>query len=160
MLLTLTSSLIISLSLSFLVPSSPITMGLWVLLLALSISWFVGSILNPWFAMIIFLVYVGGMLVMFAYFTALTPNQPLIFPPLLSAFLLLMTTLLLILTFKTPLMSSPFSLVYPLYTHPITILYTPSNCLLLLSLASILFLILVVVVKITNISSGPLRPFH
>lgn len=160
MLLLLSRSLFISLSLSFLAASSPISMGLWILLIALSLSWIVGRTLNPWFAIIIFLVYIGGILIIFAYFSALTPNQTLNFSPLLFTFIPLFTTLLLLLSNMQLFTPAPFQLTLPLTLAPITILYTPRNCLLLLRIALILLLILVIVVKITNITKGPLRPFH
>nr|YP_010373149.1 NADH dehydrogenase subunit 6 [Hyperhalosydna striata]QTZ18395.1 NADH dehydrogenase subunit 6 [Hyperhalosydna striata] len=160
MLLFISSSLFISLSLSLILASSPLSMGLWVLLIALAAAFFVGVMFNSWFSFIIFLIYIGGMLVMFAYFAALTPNQPL---GLLSMLLASMFTLLLILlililvTFSSPNLFSP---MMPNPVNGISILYSPSNSYILLLLASILFFVLVAVVKVANINKGPLRPFN
>nr|AVW86117.1 NADH dehydrogenase subunit 6 [Melaenis sp. YZ-2018] len=160
MLLLVSSSILMSLSLSLILSASPLAMGFWVLLIALSCSLFSASIFNSWFAMIIFLVYIGGMLVMFAYFTALTPNQPLGLSIML--FLSFMTFILLLFLMSgytniipAILSSTPYS-----WSSSITIMFTSFNASLLLLLASVLFFILVAVVKITNISNGPLRPFN
>nr|QVX31162.1 NADH dehydrogenase subunit 6 [Drieschia cf. elegans BG-2021] len=160
MLLLMSSSLFISFSLSLILCSSPLTMGIWVILLALSISFLASTIFNSWFALIIFLIYIGGMLVMFAYFAALTPNQPL---GLTNTFFMLILTVILIMAL---LLISPLSLSQTFINFstspliPISILYNPTNNLILLILASILFFILVAVVKITNLNMGPLRPFN
>nr|AVW86143.1 NADH dehydrogenase subunit 6 [Lepidonotus sp. YZ-2018] len=160
MLLFISSSLFISLSLSLILASSPLSMGLWVLLIALATALLVGVIFNSWFAFIIFLIYIGGMLVMFAYFAALTPNMPL---GLLSMALLSFLSLMLILSTSYILnLPGPNSLSFPPsnMSAAITILFIPSNINILLLLASILFFVLVAVVKVANINKGPLRPFN
>nr|YP_010247818.1 NADH dehydrogenase subunit 6 [Eunoe nodosa]QTJ29912.1 NADH dehydrogenase subunit 6 [Eunoe nodosa] len=160
MLLLVSSALLMSLSLSLILASSPLAMGFWVLLIALACSFFSASIFNTWFAMIIFLVYIGGMLVMFAYFTALTPNQPLGLSIMLLMSSLAFFMFLLMTSSLNSIMPSLISLKHTSMIHPITIMFAPYNSSLLFLLASILFFILVAVVKITNISSGPLRPFN
>nr|AVW86130.1 NADH dehydrogenase subunit 6 [Halosydna sp. YZ-2018] len=160
MLLFISSSIFISMSLSLILASSPLSMGLWVLLIALSAAFFVGVIFNSWFAFIIFLIYIGGMLVMFAYFAALTPNQPLgLFSMLVFSFIsfISVSSLSFFLKLTGPnLISNNISD----FSQSITILYIPMNSNILLLLASILFFVLVAVVKVANINKGPLRPFH
>nr|AVW86054.1 NADH dehydrogenase subunit 6 [Branchinotogluma japonicus] len=159
MLLIMTSSMFIALSLSIIMSPSPLSMGLWILLIALASSWLSSVIFNSWFAIIIFLIYIGGMLVMFAYFTALTPNQPLGMTTMWFSFLFAMVTTLLLMfysNFSLPMLfSSPLTSIYP----SISSLYYPKNSFLILLLASTLFFILVAVVKIALLSKGPLRPF-
>ena len=53
---------------------SPFHMGVLILVLAVTGSVIVASG-RTWFALILFLMYVGGMLVTLAYFLALCPNQ-------------------------------------------------------------------------------------
>nr|QVX31188.1 NADH dehydrogenase subunit 6 [Pelagomacellicephala iliffei] len=158
MLFITSSILFISLGISFITPSSPLILGFWVLSISLSMSFLMALTFNSWYAIIIFLIYIGGMLVMFAYFSALTPNQPLnisiSFLTMSISFLCL--SLFTSLSFPTipnptPLTPSPLS--------PMTMLFTPLNSYLLLFLASALFLILVAIVKIMNTTMGPLRPF-
>nr|AVW86220.1 NADH dehydrogenase subunit 6 [Euthalenessa festiva] len=157
MLLFFITAIIMSLSFSIMLASSPLSLGLWVLSLALAISCMIAFMFSSWFAMIIFLIYIGGMLVMFAYFTALMPNQPLEMLKMISA---LGFTLLPISVSIFPLNSlNPIS--FSNYTiTPTLALYYPSNIPILLFMALVLFFILVAVVKVANIFSGPLRPFN
>nr|AVW86101.1 NADH dehydrogenase subunit 6 [Lepidonotopodium sp. YZ-2018] len=159
MLLITSSTILIALSISLITTSSPLTMGLWIILTALTSSWFISMMFNSWFGLITFLIYVGGMLVMFAYFVALTPNQPM---GLTSSMLTLLFTSITVLTLMySPYVSSPhqISTSLPFMHSPITIMFSPMNSILLLLLVVILFLIMVAVVKIVNMNSGPLRPF-
>ena len=160
MLLFISRSIFISISLSLILASSPLSIGLWVLLIALSAAFFVGVIFNSWFAFIIFLIYIGGILVIFAYFTALTPNQPLG----LSSIIILSFISFIAITLVSFILKLPgpnlFSNGLTDFSQSITILYIPINSNILLLLASILFFVLVAVVKVANINKGPLRPFH
>jgi len=160
MLLTIISSLLISLSIRLILTHSPLTMGIWVLLIAFSISLLTGLIFSSWFAFIIFLIYIGGILVIFAYFAALTPNQPLTIN--LSLIFIIITWLILVITFINYklVISTTTRYITNLAYYPITIIYSFSNSLIVLVLASILFFILVAVVKITKLTAGPLRPFN
>jgi hypothetical protein len=100
------------------------------------------------------------MLVIFAYFTALTPNQPLGLSIILAISRIAFLTFLLLISSDNRILPSFISLNYMSITNPITIIFNPYNSALLFLLASILFFILVAVVKITNITNGPLRPFN
>jgi hypothetical protein len=161
MLLIISRSLFLALSLSLIICASPLTIGLWILLIALCSSWFIGTIFSSWFAIIIFLIYVGGILVIFAYFTALTPNQPIdmlvISSALLVSWFLIITPIIISYHFISPNLTTSI-ISFSILTST-SILYSPINSLLLLTMATILFLILVAVVKIANITNGPLRPF-
>ena len=160
MLLLSSSAILLALSLSLILASSPLAIGFWVLLIALACSFFSASIFNTWFALIIFLVYIGGILVIFAYFTALTPNQPL------GLSIIIIMTRVAFLTFfsliysNNRILPSHITLSFISNINPLTIIFNPYNSALLFLLASILFFILVAVVKITNITNGPLRPFN
>nr|AVW86067.1 NADH dehydrogenase subunit 6 [Branchipolynoe pettiboneae] len=159
MLLIISSAMFTSLSLSIIMASSPLSMGLWILLIALSASWLTSIIFNSWFAIIIFLIYIGGMLVMFAYFTALTPNQPLGMMTMWFSFLMafIITMMLMCLSYSSlPMM---FSISFNSMLPSITSMFLPKNTFLILLLATTLFFILVAVVKISLLSKGPLRPF-
>lgn len=43
--------------------------------MSIVISVLMGTTFSRWFGFIIFLIYIGGMLVIFAYFVAIQPNQ-------------------------------------------------------------------------------------
>nr|ARO47916.1 NADH dehydrogenase subunit 6 [Osmylidae sp. EMHAU-20151229-16] len=72
--LILTFNMIISLS--FLIMKHPLSMGLMLLIQTITVSLMCGFISNSyWFAYILFLVMIGGMLVLFIYMTSLASNE-------------------------------------------------------------------------------------
>nr|NP_009243.1 NADH dehydrogenase subunit 6 [Platynereis dumerilii]AAF02693.1 NADH dehydrogenase subunit 6 [Platynereis dumerilii] len=150
-LLTL-NTLVITLFFSCLTSMSPVNLGVTVLMIALTMSTILCMISTSWFSFIMFIIYVGGMLVMFAYFAALQPNQLIakwnwiIIP---SWFMILL------------IMLSQNTTITWAQHFPNTIeLYTVTNMEMPLLLALILFLALVVVIKTARADDGPLRPFN
>nr|BDQ44361.1 NADH dehydrogenase subunit 6 [Amynthas vittatus] len=135
--------------------TTPIMLGINILVMALLLSATLASSMSSWYAFLVFLIYVGGMLVMFAYFLALAPNQQM--PTKSNMIYMIMTlTILTIVAIATNTqifinqeMSQDNSYLYSMSTAPILIL-----------LALILLLTMVIVVKLTNRSGGPLRPFN
>lgn len=89
------------------------------------------------------------MLVIFAYFVALSPNQNILLRPLSQAPIILLP--LFTLHLNSPLL--------PFYTPLYSTLFSQSNSTTLIRLALLLLLTIVVIVKITNITKGPLRAF-
>nr|ALQ78832.1 NADH dehydrogenase subunit 6 [Glycera tesselata] len=131
---------------------TPLSMGFWLLLLALLVACSTGVTMSSWFGLIIFLIYIGGMLVMFAYFTAIQPNQQFkIILPMTAA---IITSIIL-----PPYMN--LSTINSMTTKDwwITTLFNPLNLPSLTFLALVLFLALISVVKISFLSRAPLRPF-
>ena len=148
--------LIISLTATIFIARSPLFLGLWIILLALTISLALAASSASWLGLIIFIIYVGGLLVIFAYFVALTPN-------------------LLIegATITTLRAATLFTALCVFYLAPISSLKNGSavsnsplthfflvNAPTIVALAIILFLALVAVVKLCSSFSAPLRPFN
>lgn len=144
--------LVLSLSLSFILTPRPLILGIWVFILAL-ISSIIVSIISSWVAIIIFLIYIGGLLVLFAYFLAIQPNQ---FTGVTS--ILWFTTLGLSFFYLTPHITTSWSIFTNSSPSIPFIIFTPNMPIIIL-LAALLLLILVIVVKITDAKSGPLRSF-
>lgn len=157
MLLSLITCFVLSLSFSIILAGTPLILGVWVLTIALSISILLGLITYSWLGFLIFLIYVGGILVIFAYFTAIQPNQYFnvihITPLLITTFTLF---IYLILSSHNTLISSLNSPT----SVSILSLYHFINIPILALLGVILFLALVAVVKVSKSSLGPLRPFN
>lgn len=63
-------------SLLFLMPTmmQPLRLGLCIIVLTGISCLLVGVVISSWYGYVLFLVYVGGLLVMFAYVSALAPN--------------------------------------------------------------------------------------
>nr|WRW51314.1 NADH dehydrogenase subunit 6 [Micropodarke fujianensis] len=153
MMLFLCSCLTISISLALLNAFTPLALGFWVMMLSLSIALTTSMNCFSWFGFMIFLIYVGGMLVMFAYFVAIQPNQQLDLTISMSS--VLFTTFLLMLLMPFTQMSNLWSIA-PTW---ITTMLNMMNLITLTILALTLFLAMLSVVKISSAFMGPLRPF-
>lgn len=154
MTLWLFSTLITSILLAIPVAAAPLSLGLWIWLLALITAIISAFSLSPWFGFIIFLIYVGGILVIFAYFAAISPNQQLFISQLIlvtiipmSLWIVLLLSQPIFFSFHLPTISSSIPTIILLNLAPLMIL------------ALILFLALVAVTKISFFNIGPLRPF-
>lgn len=155
MLYNIISIIIVSIFLVLVLSSTPLNIGLWIIFSTLIISISITISIQSWFPIILFLIYVGGLLVIFAYFVSIQPNQQLIIIKIIT---------IIILTFSIFI---PTSLNYSSSPTPESInkqtileLLSIYNIQTLIFLALILFLALVAVVKITKIYIGPLRPFN
>lgn len=145
--------IIILLSFSIILAPNPITAALCLLIISILIATVFATSTSTWLAIIVFLVYVAGVLVIFAYFVAITPNQQIM---LSTNPLLLLSILLITLTYST---TKIFNFTTADKSIKIIFFYTDLNPITLLFLATILLLTIVIVVKISRQSKGPLRSF-
>nr|YP_009938286.1 NADH dehydrogenase subunit 6 [Lethe baucis]QNU07705.1 NADH dehydrogenase subunit 6 [Lethe baucis] len=153
----------------------PITMGLLILLQTLFICLLLGMLINSyWFSYILFLVFLGGLLVLFIYVSSIASNELMnitfinkfiIFTPLL---ILLLTILLknnlnwLNLSFNEDMNNFTNMFLFSFNENNINLfkLYNEQTYLLMIIMIIYLFITLIAVVKITNIFFGPLRSFN
>ena len=145
-----------SLIITIFIASSPVSIGLWIILITLSISILLSYITLSWLRILIFLIYIGGILVIFAYFSALIPNQQIIISSILSTLIiniLIIRPLFFIFNNINILFINISSLA--IITSP----YTKNSLFILILIIIILFIALVIVVKITTKINAPLRPF-
>ena len=148
---------LISLSSSLIFAESPLTLGLWLIMIALNISLFTTILASKWFGIILFLVYVGGLLVMFAYFCAISPNQLNDVKTIGLTFTLSMLPIRLILmSTYSPAMPN---LKWGASSLTQSSILTINNSIPLVAAAIILFFTMVIVIKIAPNHQGPLRPF-
>lgn len=155
MTLLTTTLFICSIAFTLTISNSPIILGLWILLLALTGSVFLSISITSWLRIFIFLIYVGGLLIIFSYFVALSPNQyvSLKYPiTLFTATVFIIAPIFLLPISLNTEISKPLfgSMSYLLHLNNI-----PIFCVIGLTL----FLALVAVVKIRGGSSAPLRPY-
>lgn len=149
LILITTSTIILYLS------TTPIILGINILAIALLLSATLAASIRSWYAFLVFLIYVGGMLVIFAYFLALTPNQQM--PTTRNIMYLLIT--LATLTVVALITKTKISI--PQEIHQDTMyLYSSNTASIIIMLALVLLLTIVIVVKLTSRSKGPLRPFN
>lgn len=133
---------------------NPLTLGILILYIALVLSLTFSSSISSWVALLIFLIYIGGMLVIFSYFVAITPNQSLYIYTVIS--IIILSSLLLLLISYTCSISPSTNIEY---SKQANIIYETFNVRILIALALILLFSIVVVVKVSTHNKGPLRPF-
>nr|YP_010578801.1 NADH dehydrogenase subunit 6 [Sternaspis sendalli]UZP47201.1 NADH dehydrogenase subunit 6 [Sternaspis sendalli] len=160
MTLLLLTSITLSIILILPLSTSPLILGALIWLLALLTALLTAFIHSSWFGFIIFLIYIGGMLVMFAYFSAVAPNQQMKFNfsqviPLILASLTMITMLYKLATM--PILTTTLMPPFPSPQTKLSIILWTAPFLLL---AFILFLALVAVTKIVFQARYPLRPFN
>nr|YP_010722329.1 NADH dehydrogenase subunit 6 [Enoplolambrus validus]WDV10171.1 NADH dehydrogenase subunit 6 [Enoplolambrus validus] len=144
----------------------PLSMGLTLLIQTIVISLSSGLYTYSfWFSYILFMIFLGGMLVLFIYVASLASNEKFFFSAknfFLSVFLWLTTSFMLIFLDSTLISnySSLPSLSYTLISStPLIINWIYNNSIMNFTLFIILYLLLtlIVVVKIVNMFKGPLR---
>nr|QNE85632.1 NADH dehydrogenase subunit 6 [Platypalpus longicornis] len=171
MLQMMLSSMIMINNLIFMQMNHPLSMGLMLLLQTLMICLITGLLTKTfWFSYILFLIFLGGMLVLFIYVTSLASNEMFSFSMniLMISFLLLSLLTMLILFMDKSLFISfinnnemnLFMEMNSSEENSITLnkLYNFPTNLITILLIIYLFITLIAIVKITNIFYGPLRP--
>nr|AVN68063.1 NADH dehydrogenase subunit 6 [Polyzosteria viridissima] len=151
--------------------SHPLAMGLMLLMQTVFMCLMSGLLSQSfWFSYILFLVFLGGMLILFIYVTSLASNEMFYLSmKLMVIMLIIMIILMLMLTFielnininnmEMMLHENNYMKEYELNMSMEKLYNQPTNMITIM-LASYLFLTLIAVAKITNISKGPLRQMN
>nr|YP_009429422.1 NADH dehydrogenase subunit 6 [Xenograpsus ngatama]ASW34551.1 NADH dehydrogenase subunit 6 [Xenograpsus ngatama] len=163
--LILTLPLLITFSILFSQLQHPLAMGLLLLIQTLLISVTAGlSMYSFWVSYILFLIFLGGMLILFIYIASLASNEMFYFKFYLSIFFSIMFLLSLLMVLVDPMISfSPNALSNSNFdfsmSTPMTInwIYNSTSMVFTIFIISYLFLMLFVIMKIMNLSKGPLR---
>nr|YP_010461169.1 NADH dehydrogenase subunit 6 [Strophopteryx fasciata]UUF92100.1 NADH dehydrogenase subunit 6 [Strophopteryx fasciata] len=160
-----------TLSFVFTQMNHPLAMGMMLLLQSLVICLLTGFMTQSfWFSYILFLVFLGGLLVLFIYVTSLASNEMFSLSTKLLLCVMAPLTLTIILClftdssfWTTSLMNSDMVNVLSLNSYfeeampSLMKLYNQPTGYITLMLVLYLFLTLIAVVKITSIFAGPLR---
>lgn len=156
--LTILTAIILAISFTLSLAETPLALGLWILIIALFIAIILRLSVSSWFGFILFLIYVGGLLVIFAYFVAISPNQQL---QVIKLFwIIIFTSRIIIFTQKSFFWSAGNINTRTLLSLTNIHIINPINTAPLAILGLILFLALIAVVKISYHSKGPLRPYQ
>nr|YP_006503919.1 NADH dehydrogenase subunit 6 [Microhodotermes viator]AFM92419.1 NADH dehydrogenase subunit 6 [Microhodotermes viator] len=140
----------------------PLAMGM-MLLIQTTIMCMISSTMDKsaWFSYILFLMFVGGMMVLFIYVTSLASNEMFSLSTKMTLMSLTIMTILMntkmwmnsnnseTMSHEAIMKNETSTLLEKLYNQP------TGNMTILM--ASYLLLTLIVIAKITNISKGPLR---
>jgi len=143
-----------SLAINIFIIINPLSIRISILFIALSVAGLFSYSISSWIAFLIFLIYIRGILVIFSYFVSLTPNQTTNLISLITIIFSSFITLLLlsfILNIKT--------LTISFHSIQLNIFYLQHNTPSLILLAITLLLTIIIVVKLTINTQGPLRPF-
>nr|YP_009158197.1 NADH dehydrogenase subunit 6 [Pomacea maculata]AKN78482.1 NADH dehydrogenase subunit 6 [Pomacea occulta]ART65958.1 NADH dehydrogenase subunit 6 [Pomacea maculata] len=155
-----------SLTMTFMLPlmTQPLSLGLIIMLSTLLMCLLAGLFFSSWYAYILFLIYVGGLLVMFIYVATLMPNMLFMNNGYLTFFFVSQILLMwgfssyisksLKMTNYNDFTSSSMSKLYGLE------LISPSLISVFIGLSIVLLLNLIVVVKICYYYYGSLRTYN
>lgn len=158
------SSVILGSSILFFLINQPLRIGLRLLLLSTFVSIFLGIVVSRWMGYVLFLVYVGGLLVIFGYIAVCSPNvlyrRNLIIRTMsfASAFLFIAFVFIYRLSEFTIRGGREVHLV-EFYGGVCNYLYSYNRVSVILFLGLVLLLTLLGVVKVCYFFNGPLRPF-
>nr|AVN67316.1 NADH dehydrogenase subunit 6 [Blaberus discoidalis] len=154
-------------SLVFSYMNHPLAMGLILLIQTMFISIITGLLSQSfWFSYVLFLIFLGGMLVLFIYVASLASNEMFSLSTkllMLSLMMMLMIFFLFMSMSYTNLQNQEvnnFMIMFNQLPLPLIKLYNQPTNMITIMLAMYLFLTLIVVVKITNIFEGPLRQMN
>nr|YP_009351635.1 NADH dehydrogenase subunit 6 [Cephalotermes rectangularis]AQP30176.1 NADH dehydrogenase subunit 6 [Cephalotermes rectangularis] len=148
-------------SLMFTQMKHPMAMGLMLLIQTTMVCLISGTMYSSfWFSYILFMIMIGGMLVLFMYMTSLASNE--MFSPsnkMLTATLMLMPVLLFIMPTVTnnKEMNVHDTMMENEITTTTTVMYNQMMGTMTTLLVLYMLLTLIVVVNIINVTKGPLR---
>nr|YP_009236701.1 NADH dehydrogenase subunit 6 [Telchinia pharsalus]AMJ17165.1 NADH dehydrogenase subunit 6 [Telchinia pharsalus] len=168
------SNLIFFLCLFMFFTNHPMAMGMMILMQTLFVCALSGMLINTyWFSYILFLIFLGGLLVLFIYVSSIASNE-LFQINLINKTLFIISifySIIITLYFKDNLFWMNFYFNDEMidffnkflfsnneYNFNLSKLYNEQTYFLMFLLVTYLFITLIAVIKITNISFGPLRP--
>nr|YP_009648089.1 NADH dehydrogenase subunit 6 [Parantica aglea]AIT69862.1 NADH dehydrogenase subunit 6 [Parantica aglea]QBZ78052.1 NADH dehydrogenase subunit 6 [Parantica aglea]QNH68960.1 NADH dehydrogenase subunit 6 [Parantica aglea aglea] len=165
------SLLIIFFSFIMLLMNHPLSMGLLILIQTLLLCVITGMIINTyWFSYILFLIFLGGLLVLFIYVSSIASNEMfkfmnfniiiiIIFSILFISIMNNLNLKWLIFFFNDEMMNFFTNFMFSNQENKINLskLYNNNTFYLMLMMIIYLYITLIAVVKITNIYFGPLR---
>nr|YP_007316737.1 NADH dehydrogenase subunit 6 [Ceracris kiangsu]ADB78283.1 NADH dehydrogenase subunit 6 [Ceracris kiangsu]QOL00891.1 NADH dehydrogenase subunit 6 [Ceracris fasciata fasciata] len=159
-----------TMNLNFIKLSHPMSMMMFIIMQTLIIGLITGTMMESfWLSYILFLTFLGGMLVLFIYITSISSNE--MFKPksinlIISIILFMISMTILVILNKmmfmdlvknTETMNINNYINYQEMTMSLEKLYNLPTSIITMMMMIYLFLALVAVVKITNINQGPIR---
>lgn len=155
MIILIITRIIMALSVTILTCTNPFSMATTILLTALITSRLYAALHSSWLRFLLFLIYVGGILVIFSYFLAITPNQQKFNSYSISIPIISIIFFMIMLTTTT----DSWTLHMPILPSLTTIIFNTYNLSILVILVLILLFTIIVVIKTCKLEKGPLRSF-
>nr|AYM85186.1 NADH dehydrogenase subunit 6 [Pseudocolaspis sp. EMHAU_15070625] len=153
----------IPISISFMMLNHPLSMGFNILMLTILISLTTGMMNSTfWFSYILFLVLIGGLLILFIYMTSIASNEKFKFSSkmiIINMSTITISYLLLKNNFKLNLKIKDMNQYMDPMNFTMTNLkyFSPSLMIILISAMMYLLITLIMIVKITKKEKGPIR---
>nr|WGL39519.1 NADH dehydrogenase subunit 6 [Limbodessus compactus] len=158
-------------SMIFLFMNHPLSMGINLLMQTIIISiMMIMFSLSSWFSYILFLVMVGGMLILFMYMTSLASNEKFKFSIKIMIISMIFLMIMMMTMKMDPLLMNMFSktsnnmellnnmsLLKNENLNSLNPLYNKPNYIITIMMINYLLITLIAVVKITKFNKGPLR---
>uniref|UniRef100_A0AAU7GJ01 NADH-ubiquinone oxidoreductase chain 6 n=1 Tax=Cardipennis shaowuensis TaxID=342701 RepID=A0AAU7GJ01_9CUCU len=152
-------------SIMFIFMNHPLSLGCILLIQTILITLISGHFyVNFWFSYILFLVMIGGMLVMFIYMTSVASNEEFKFPKFMLLFFIIFVTIIFLATIFTDSFIYNFFILNKmnkfqeiLMNFSLNKLYNYPNMNFLLFLMIYLLITLIAIVKIVGKNLGTLR---
>nr|YP_010952512.1 NADH dehydrogenase subunit 6 [Neogurelca himachala]WMQ52767.1 NADH dehydrogenase subunit 6 [Neogurelca himachala] len=169
------SMFMISLSIMMYFLTHPLSMGLMILFQTLLMCMLSGMMIKTyWFSYILFLTFLGGLLVLFIYVSSIASNEMFYFSMNMKIFYLILFFIMIFIQFLffknlnwmnlfiNSEMNNFDNFLFFNNDNKINLnkLYNNYSSMLMMLLIIYLFITLIAVVKITNIFYGPLRTFN
>nr|YP_009695384.1 NADH dehydrogenase subunit 6 [Curtos bilineatus]QEJ81614.1 NADH dehydrogenase subunit 6 [Curtos bilineatus] len=162
----LTLNLILMMTVMFMLTNHPMSMGMILLLQTILIAMWTGSLsLSYWYSYILFIVMVGGMLILFIYMTSIASNEKFKFNKKMMLIPIMMIMFMISMVYmdtminKINSMNSDIMINMKFNSFKMSLNKFISYPLMIMSTMIIIYLLvtLIAVTKITNIMTGPLR---
>nr|WMQ77869.1 NADH dehydrogenase subunit 6 [Rhagastis castor] len=166
------SMLILLISMMMYFMSHPLSMGMLILIQTLMMCLLLGMLIKTyWFSYILFLTFLGGLLVLFIYVSSIASNEMFLLSNNMKMMFIIMLLLMMMIQFmfmknlnwmnliNNSEMNNFFNFMFFNNENKINLnkLYNNNSSMLMLLLIIYLFITLIAIVKITNIFFGPLR---
>nr|QOL00982.1 NADH dehydrogenase subunit 6 [Gomphocerippus rufus] len=157
-------------NINFIKLNHPMSMMMFIIIQTFIVGLITGTMMESfWLSYILFLTFLGGMLVLFIYITSIASNE--LFKPksiimVILMFMMIIISMMLIIMDKTMFldlikntetMNINNSINYQEMSMSLEKLYNKPTLTTTMMMMIYLFLALVAVVKITNINQGPIR---
>nr|YP_010049242.1 NADH dehydrogenase subunit 6 [Promethis valgipes]QPL15577.1 NADH dehydrogenase subunit 6 [Promethis valgipes] len=154
-----------AITVTFMLMKHPLSMGMMLMMQTIAIS-LITSNLNqsPWFSYILFLIMVGGMLILFMYMTSVASNEKFKTNPKMTLIALLIPPLMFMLNKMTLFTQKPSETLPATQAEEMALLLnkfinSPMS-LTLIFLMMYLLLALIATVKISNFKQGSIRQMN
>nr|AXS65036.1 NADH dehydrogenase subunit 6 [Curculionoidea sp. 14 KM-2017] len=155
-------ALMLSLSFMFIILNHPLSLGFIMLIQTIFIALFSGMLnLNFWFSYILFLILIGGLMILFIYMTSIASNEKFNFSLKMLIIFTSMLTIFYLMTWNLNDLSisnyPDFSLTTNSWKMNFNKYLNSYNIITFNLIINYLLITLIAVVKLTKLTSSPLR---